>query len=62
MSEETKVKEVNSEEELIEELTEEIPFGTEPSASNNIKLLPDTLQAAKKLAENSSFIKEVLGF
>ena len=27
MSEETKVKEVNSEEELIEELTEDIPFG-----------------------------------
>lgn len=41
---------------------EEIPCGTEPSASNNIKLLPDTLQAAKKLADNSSFIKEVLGF
>ncbi len=27
MSEETKVKEVNSEEELIEKLTEDIPFG-----------------------------------
>ena len=27
MSEETKVKEVNSEKELIEELTEDIPFG-----------------------------------
>lgn len=28
----------------------------------NIKTLPDTLQAAKKIAENSPFIKEVLGF
>ncbi|MCR4734043.1 MAG: glutamine synthetase family protein [Treponema sp.] len=40
----------------------ELPCGTDPCDLKNIKLLPDSLAAAKKVSENSSFIKEVLGF
>jgi len=41
---------------------EEIPAGKNPADINGIKLLPDTLEEAKKIAEKSSFIKEILGF
>ncbi|MBP5520390.1 MAG: glutamine synthetase [Treponema sp.] len=41
---------------------QEIPCGTNPAEIKNLKLLPDTLEAAKKIAENSSFIKEILGY
>ncbi len=29
---------------------------------NNLKTLPDTLDAAREIAEKSTFVKEVLGF
>ena len=41
---------------------EEIPAGKNPADINGIKLLPDTLVEAKRIAEKSSFIKEILGF
>ena len=41
---------------------EEISGGKNPADINGIKLLPDTLEEAKRIAEKSSFIKEILGF
>ncbi|MBP3743486.1 MAG: glutamine synthetase [Treponema sp.] len=41
---------------------EEIPGGKNPADINGIKLLPATLEEAKKIAEKSSFIKEILDF
>ncbi|MBR1639590.1 MAG: glutamine synthetase [Treponema sp.] len=41
---------------------EEIPAGTNPADMKDVKILPESLEEAKKIAENSLFIKKILGF
>ena len=49
-------------EEVKENLFISSPDSGNSDAAKNLQALPDTLDSAKQIAQNSSFIKEVLGF